>query len=262
MDQVKPERASWLIIFDNVDRADTLKEFWPKEAAGSVLVTCRDPLIKSSIYLRNTRVFLPELLEEEGIALLLRLTSRANDENNIKQAPEAIRALDRYPLAIAQISGVILARDLTFNEFLDLYSEERKRRNILGISEGQSASLRRYNQTLGTVWALDDLKEGRALLDVISFIDPDSIPESLLESNPACIDLDRYPKTSLEYTKARAELLSRSLIYRNRDKKTLRIHRLIQDTTRTQMDDTIFNEVYSRVLDMLDARWPKAFKGF
>jgi GTPase SAR1 family protein len=262
MDHVEPERVSWLIVFDNVDRADILEEFWPKEAAGSVLVTCRDPMVKSSIYLRNTGTIVPELLEEEGTALLFRLTGRESDEDDVRQAPEVVRALGRYPLAIAQMSGVILARDLSFNEFLELYSEETERREMLGISEGQSAALRRYNQTLGTVWALDDLKEGRALLEVISFLDPDSIPESLLEKNPACVDWDRYPKTSLEYSKARAELLSRSLIYRNRDKKTLRVHRLIQDTVRTQMDDATFNEVYSRVLDMLGARWPRVFKGF
>lgn len=262
MDHAKPERASWLIVFDNVDRADTLEDFWPKEAAGSVLVTCRDPLVKSSIYLRNTGSTVPELLEEEGISLLLRLTGRESDEDDVKQAPEVVRALGRYPLAIAQMSGVILARDLSFNEFLELYSEETERREMLGISEGQSASLRRYNQTLGTVWALDDLKKGKALLEVISFLDPDSIPESLLERNPACMDWDRYPKTSLEYSKARAELLSRSLIYRNRDKKTLRVHRMIQDTVRAQMDGTTFNEVYSRALDMLGARWPRVFKGF
>jgi hypothetical protein len=219
-------------------------------------------MIKSSIYLRNTGTVVPELLEEEGISLLLRLTGRESDEDDVKQAPDVVRVLGRYPLAIAQMSGVILARDLSFNEFLELYSEETERREILGISEGQSASLRRYNQTLGTVWALDDLKEGRALLQVISFLDPDSIPESLLEKNPACDDWDRYPRTSLEYSKARAELLSRSLIYRNRDKKTLRVHRMIQDTVRAQMDDATFNEVYSRTLDMLSARWPRVFKGF
>ena len=262
MDHVKPERASWLIVFDNVDCADTLEDFWPKEAVGSILVTCRDPLIKSSIYLRNTGIVVPELREEEGISLLLRLTSRESDEDDVKQAPKVVQALGRYPLAIAQMSGVILVRDLSFIEFLELYSQDIERREMLGISEGQSSSLRRYNQTLGTVWALDDLKEGRALLEVISFLDPDSIPESLLEKNPACRDWDRYPKTSLEYSKARAELLSRSLIYRNRDRKTLRVHRLIQDTVRTQMDDATFNDVYSRVLDMIAARWPRVFKGF
>lgn len=262
MDHVKPERASWLIVFDNVDRADMLEDFWPKEAAGSVLVTCRDPLIKNSIYLRNAGIIVPELKEEEGIALLLRLTGRESDEDDVEQASEVVQALGRYPLAIAQMSGFIFARDLGFNEFLELYTQDTERREMLGISEGQSSSLRRYNQTLGTVWALDDLKEGRALLEVISFLDPDSIPESLLEKNPACMHWDRYPKTSLEYSKARAELLSRSLIYRNRDRKTLRVHRLIQDTVRTQMDDAKFNEVYSRVLDMLGARWPRVFKGF
>ncbi|KAL0937493.1 tetratricopeptide repeat domain-containing protein [Colletotrichum truncatum] len=262
MDHVKPERASWLIIFDNVERADTLEDFWPKDAAGSVLVTCRDPLVKRSIYLRNTGIIVPELSLDEGVTLLLRLTSRDSDQYDIKQAPEVVRTLGRYPLAIAQMAGVILARDLSFDEFLELYSEKSERKEMLGISEGQSASLRRYNQTLGTVWALDDLKEGKALLEVISFLDPDKIPESLLEKNPACTDWYRYPKTALEYSKARAELLSRSLIYRNRDKKTLRVHRLVQDTVRTEMDDATYNEVYSRVLDMLGARWPRVFKGF
>ncbi|GLI79324.1 hypothetical protein PoHVEF18_007654 [Penicillium ochrochloron] len=262
MNHVKQEMASWLIVFDNVDHVDTLEEFWPKDAAGSVLVTCRDPLIKSSLYLRNSGTIVPELLEEEGITLLLRLTHRESDEDDLKLAPEVVRALGMYPLAIAQMAGVILARDLSFTEFLQMYSKDSERRQMLGISEGQSASLRRYNQTLGTVWALDDLKEGRALLEVIAFLDPDSIPESLLENNPACMDWDRYPKTSLEYSKARSELLSRSLIYRNRGKKTLRVHRLVQDTVRTQMGDTTFNEVYSRVLDMLGARWPRVFKGF
>jgi hypothetical protein len=131
MHHVKPERASWLIVFDNVDRADTLEDFWPKDAAGSVLVTCRDPLIKSSIYLRNTGSVVPELLEEEGITLLLRLTNRESNEDDVKQAPRVVQALGRYPLAIAQMSGVILARDLGFSEFLELYSEETERREIL-----------------------------------------------------------------------------------------------------------------------------------
>lgn len=262
MDHAKPERASWLLVFDNVDSASTLEDFWPRDAAGSVLVTCRDPLVKSSIHLRNSGTIVPELSEEEGIALLLRLTGREVDSADLEQAPKIVQALGRYPLAIAQMSGVILARDLSFIEFLGLYSEETERREIIDTSEGQSASLRRYNQTLGTVWALDDLKEGRALLEVISFLDPDSIPESLLEKNPACADWDRYPKTSWEYATARKELTSRSLIYRNRDKKTLRVHRLIQDTMRTQMSEETFNEVYARVINMLHARWPRVLYGF
>ncbi|KAJ3497234.1 hypothetical protein NLG97_g2061 [Lecanicillium saksenae] len=262
MDHTKPEMATWLMVFDNVDRADTLEEFWPKDAAGSVLVTCRDPMVKSSIHLRNSGVVVPELSDREGAALLLRLTGRENDNNDIADAPKVVQALGKYPLAIAQMSGVIMAREMSFSEFLGLYSEESERREIIDTSEGQSASLRRYNQTLSTVWALDDLKEGRALLEVISFLDPDSIPETLLEKNPACADWDRYPHTSGQYTKARAELTSRSLIYRNRDKKTLRVHRLIQDTMRTQMTDETYNEVYSRVVDMLRVRWPRVLHGF
>lgn len=137
MDHIKPERVSWLMVLDNVHHAaETLEDFWPKEAAGSVLVTCRDPSIKSSIYLRNTGTIVPEFLEEEGVALMLRLTSRENDLDDVKRALEVVRTLGRYRLAIAQMSGVILARDLDFHEFLELYSKEKERREMLRISEG------------------------------------------------------------------------------------------------------------------------------
>lgn len=186
---------------------------------------------------------MPEFfLEAEGTDLLLQLTSRNSDKDDVKLAPQVVRALGRYPFAIAQMSGVILARDLSFTEFLEIYSEEREQSEMFGILEKQ-ASLRRYTQNLGTVWAQDDLKDGRALLKVIAFLDPDSIPELLLEKNPVCVGWNRLPRTLLDYSKARAEILSRSLIYRNRDKKTLRVHRLRQDTVRTQMDDATFNEV-------------------
>lgn len=105
-----------------MDRVDTLKEFWPKKATSLVLVTCQDPSIKSFIYLRNTRIVVPKMSEEEGIALLLRFTGRESDKNYVKQAPKVVRDLGRYRLAIAQMSGFILARDLSFKEFLAFYS--------------------------------------------------------------------------------------------------------------------------------------------
>lgn len=60
-----------------------------EEAPSSVLVTCRDPLIRSSIYLRNTGIIVPGLLEEEGIALPLPLTGCESD-GDVKRAPEVV----------------------------------------------------------------------------------------------------------------------------------------------------------------------------
>ncbi|KAL4873335.1 hypothetical protein BDV12DRAFT_100594 [Aspergillus spectabilis] len=135
MDHVKPERATRLIVFDNLNNDDILEDFWTREAAGSVLVTCRDPLIKSSIYLRNTGTIVPELSEEEGVSLLFRLISRKNEED-VQHAREVVRALGRYPLEIAQMAGAIVSRDLGFTESLELYSRKTERREIIGISEG------------------------------------------------------------------------------------------------------------------------------
>ena len=53
LDHVNPKRASWLIVFDNVDQTEILNKFWPRDAAGCVLVTCRNPFVKKFVYLRN-----------------------------------------------------------------------------------------------------------------------------------------------------------------------------------------------------------------
>lgn len=257
------ERASWLIVFDNVKSVDSLKSFWPQAASGSVLITCRDPSIQSSALVRNSGVVVPELSEEEGLTLLLRLTRRENDQNDT-MASKVVQALGGYPLAIVQMAGYILSRQLSFEDFLKLYSHEKERAAIIGDSgdQGDLASLRGYNQTLSTAWALDTLeKESRTLLEVMSLLDPDNIPDSLLDSNPAAIGWDRYPQTPLQYSEARSDLISRSLIYVNEDQKTLRVHRLIQDSVRAHLDSTTFNEVYNRALNMLIAQWPIS-KGF
>ena len=149
------------------------------------------------------------------------------------------------------MAGVIVARDLCFKELLHLYSEESGRKELPELPEGQTSSLRRYNHTLGTVWALGSLQEGKPLLDILSILDLNNIQESALDSNPTCMDWDTYPKNTFAYTKVRAQLFSGSLISRNRDVKTLRIHRLIQDAARAQMEAKQFNEEYCRTLNML-----------
>jgi hypothetical protein len=141
MDHAKPDYASWLIVFDNVERADTLDDFWPKEAAGSVLVTCRDPFIKGSIYLRNTGFTVPELLEEEGVSLLLRITGRESDEEDIKQAPDVARP---SPLRKCPESSLL---ETSVSRSFSTYTQRRQNEGRCLVSQKGSRLL--FGDTIG-----------------------------------------------------------------------------------------------------------------
>lgn len=262
LEHSKPEQATWLIVFDNVDNTAILDTYWPWDSSGAILITCRDPMVTNLIYIRPLGVELPELPEDEGASLLLRLTRRGNDENDVKTAGSVAQALRGYPLAIAQMSAYILTRDMSFDEFLKIYAAETDRKQLIQITKGQTATLHGYNQNLATVWALSNLNNGKALLDVLSLLDPDSIPENLLQADSSSTSWNEYPQGFLNFQNACAELLKSSLISRNRNEKNMRIHRVIQDTVRAEMSSERFNRVYRYALNKLATAWPTTFSGF
>jgi hypothetical protein len=109
--------------------------------------------------------------------------------------------------------------------------------------------------------ASDRLGEGsQALLQAVSLLDPDGIPEYILENNAVAGMWPGYPSTSIEYEKARAELIERSLITRQKYKKTLVIHPVIQDAVRARMTDEQFSKAFSATLSFISNVWP--YEGF
>jgi hypothetical protein len=121
----------------------------------------------------------------------------------------------------------------------------------------------RYQHTLDTVWALEKLNESSAiLLDVLSLLDPDGIPELILEGFLSQVDVESYPRTEAAYQEARTELLRSSLIARNRAANRIAIHRLVQDGARTKMTDERFELVFSLASRLLFLVWPFEKFGF
>ena len=47
-DLVSQSDARWLLIYDNADNPESLRDYWPVFGTGSILVTSRDPLVKTS----------------------------------------------------------------------------------------------------------------------------------------------------------------------------------------------------------------------
>lgn len=150
---------------------------------------------------------------------------------------------------------------MSFAEFLKMYAVDTDRKHLSLISECRTTALHGYNQNLASVWDFDNLTNGKALLDVLSLLGPDSIPEDLLDVNSGH-PWRGYFQGSLAFTEARGELLRGSLVSRDRIEKSMRIRPLVQDTVRAGMNADRFNRVYRHTLNNLAAVWPTTFSGF
>ncbi|KAK5171081.1 uncharacterized protein LTR77_004225 [Saxophila tyrrhenica] len=251
--------ASWLIVFDNADNIDLLHDYWP-HGSGSILVTSRDPLLDMQFHHSSSfREVLPVFDEDESVDLLLKLTRRGEDEDDPGAVHAAANVLGGIPLAVAQMAGSIVRRDITFTEFVQEYNDPRSHPKLFSQPAGH-AQAPNYEHTIFSVWALDELKHSTCLLDILAFLDPDYIPEYILlgvngTGSEASKDIHGFPGSIPEYIEARAELLQASLVSRDRSAKKLFMHRLIQDTVISRMSEERYSSVYVSALQLISCVW-------
>ena len=253
-DAAKPD-ATWLIIFDNADDLSMLADYWPVTGTGSVLVTSRDPLAKSRAHIPvDHGLDLEPLSVSEGGSLLRRITG-IDKEKDVETSITIATKLSGLPLAINQIARTISQRNLSFEEFLELYNDQSIRSEIHQSKNGLDS------KSLYTLWAFEDLSlVALGLLNIVSFLDPDRISEKLLSATDSCkkaiFTNEDYPVSTQSFIGARTELTKSSLLKRNIDLKELQVHRIIQDIVRTRMSPEIFQLTFDNAIGLLHCSWP------
>ncbi|KAL8908946.1 MAG: hypothetical protein Q9207_000522 [Kuettlingeria erythrocarpa] len=171
-------KASFLVVFDNVDSVDLLLQMWPSNAKGSILITTR---YSSVAWKRAANVIhLQSFERKQGVKTLTTLTGLNPSDDEERHAAETIvDQLGGLPLAIVQISDFIRDRQYSFSEFIPLYQSSARRI----IAKGEAPS--EYNYTIGTVWDLSLQKlsgDARTLQQLLSFFEPESVEEIMLAS--------------------------------------------------------------------------------
>lgn len=244
----------WLLIFDNADDLGFLRDFWPVSGTGSVLITSRDPLAKTRTHVPVSQGLDLEPFDVQTAGNLLRHLTGHEKESDISISQNIAHRLSGHPLAISQISGTISRRDLSLEEFSELYDKESLRADF------HQSSLEPTSKTLWTILSFEDLTPyATVLLQVIAFLDPDSISEDLLfkmkevENNPASAS---FPNSLGNFMEARTELSKSSLVKRNRDRRELIVHRIIQDVARARMDEPTLRSIFGAAVDLLYHAWP------
>ncbi|RWA08816.1 hypothetical protein EKO27_g6291 [Xylaria grammica] len=251
------EEANWLLVFNNADDLTLLQTFWPLGQRGSVLITSRDPMAKRG----RPGIDLEPFSQEEAAALLRRLTNVAETPENREASVSISERLGGLPLAITQIAALIDRWEMTLPEFLR-YLE--KQTSIETVARTKPPILQdHYKHSLFTVWALESLvPSALATLRVLSFLNPDSIQESiLLRTTPSDV-LPHYPTSEELFVTARLDLTKTSLVRRNRVGGQIIVHRLVQDVVRAQMSPDLITHTINFGVELILQAWPTSFLRF
>lgn len=252
------ENGGWLLIFDNADRPDVVKPFFPRHLAGHVLLTSRAQDFQTLGIARP--IAIDVMSPEEAVLFLLDRTGRAAAESAERRAAcDLAHELGYLPLALEQAAAFLSAKQSRFQDYLTSY---RKRR--LELLEREKPGRGDYPFSVATTWEMNFREVEKCspvaaeLLRLSAFLAPDSIPVELLRM--ASADLGPVISTALRDAKndpvavdEHLEPLTKySLISRNIDAYSYTIHRLVQEITQHELstnDQRLWAERTVRAVD-------------
>lgn len=162
-------------MFDNVDSIDLLRTHWPPANRGQALITTRSHAFAFELADRGLEITTWD--NETGSRFLLHLLSTDISadlqDHDISSAHELSQKLSGHALAICHMAGLIHRRGWSITEFTEIYNQHPS--EMHGVSG---------NSSINALWdfafrSLDP--QCRTILGILSFVAPDSIPQSLFE---------------------------------------------------------------------------------
>ncbi|MGW6931367.1 FxSxx-COOH system tetratricopeptide repeat protein, partial [Lentzea sp. NPDC054927] len=215
----------WLLIFDNAEAPETLREYLPS-GAGQVLITTR----RAGFGALSAELDVDVLDRAESIALLTRRLPAIVED----QAWELAEALSDLPLALEQASAYMNTNGLPVATYLTML----RTRTIEMIGRGRVVG---RDQTLATLWDMSLTELGRhhpaalQLLDLLAHLAPAPVPLDLFTTNSHDLPtpLADIVTDPIAFTDAVGALADHFLIRRTTNEMTI-VHRLLQQSLRAR----------------------------
>ncbi|KAI0104342.1 P-loop containing nucleoside triphosphate hydrolase protein [Nemania sp. FL0031] len=224
----------WLVIFDNVEDAEDLNQYWPQDSSGKVIVTTRNPEL--GFQLTGDQIDIHPFSPEEGRKCVLSLTSWPGGvSSDPASAEELSNELGGLPIGIVQMVALMRKRKTPIKRFLEDY-----RQNKSAYHDKEVVSMTgiypEIKPTIGSNWTMsfDSLQDrSKSLLGILSLLSPDSIPQELFNhwdgpqnqptsGLPACCnDVDSF-------FDIQEELIGLALIEKDPNTGNMSLHRLEQ----------------------------------
>lgn len=172
----------WLIVFDNVDNPNNLRNRWPSGKHGSILVTSRSQVVCN--HPAAGGCLIPCFTAEEGSRCLMKFLARDRYSDEEAASANAFSdALGGLPLALLLMGTQIRKRGKQIHQFLGQYEKNPTRLHQTPKTGIESLY---YDKGLDTVWqesfgSLD--RDSLVILGIMSFLAADDIPYSLFVSD-------------------------------------------------------------------------------
>ncbi|HOV52475.1 MAG TPA: FxSxx-COOH system tetratricopeptide repeat protein, partial [Methanothrix sp.] len=216
----------WLLIFDNAQEPQDLKDFLPRGDTGRILITSLNPSWSSMA----KPIHIQPLRRDESVKFLCKRTGQEDPGGADGLADD----LGDLPLALEQAGAYIEETGISFMDYRSRFEKHRK--TIL--ERGKPID---YPYTVATTWEIsrEAAKERSAasadLLNLCSFLASDAIPRSLLVVGRGHLPESLAALDELEFDDAVLALRRFSLADVTED--SLYFHRLAQAVTRDRLDE-------------------------
>jgi tetratricopeptide (TPR) repeat protein len=231
----------WLLIADNADRPELLKDFRPRRMSGHLLLTSRAQVFDMLGVARP--VALETMSPEEALDFLFTRTGR--DECTAEEkvaAAQLATELGYLPLALEQAGAYITANQARFQDYLESYRQRR-----LELLEKRAPIVGNYPSSVATTWAINFAEvtatsaASADLLRVSAYLNPDSIPLELLTEGGSELGealsaaLTGTGDNPLAVDEVLEPLLRYSLVSRDIELHAYSIHRLVQTVIQAEI---------------------------
>ncbi|MEV6408695.1 tetratricopeptide repeat protein [Streptomyces bobili] len=270
-------RRSWLIVLDDVPDAGTLRGLWPPETpSGRTLITTRNR--DTSLAADRNEVVVGLFTSIEAIQYLTtRLAPRLPDLN-AEDLGALASELGHLPLALAQAASYIIESQITVTQYRTELADRGSTLadvlpDISGLPDDQRHTVAAA-WTLSISYASNQRPVGLTgpLLQVISLLDPNGIPISVLCSPPVRSYLDQHrevpghigsaavppgPTSAQDVVRALRLLhrLNLAQVDVSAPAQTVRIHQLLQRAVREPIAADVLDRLGQAIADGLLQAW-------
>lgn len=247
------ENSRWLLIFDNAEAVNDIRQYLPQTGTGHVIITSRNPEWRRVAKPLAVQRFAPD----EAIAFLLARAGKTGQHNEEARAAATLaEELGGLALALEQAAAYVETHGLSLVEYLRLFRAHRE--EVLSREVPPD-----YPHTMETVWALSfdavtkDSPAAVELLTLLAHFAPDDVPLTLIRSGTHVLPqtLSAAAEDELALRNAVRALRRHSLIEVADD--AISVHRIVQAATRRSLNEPERRRWAEIAIGVIHAALPK-----